>query len=1093
MMKKKVISVALLILWGLAGLFVLGSITQAKAQTVAIPLSPVDLQTMIGPKGSQAQPLSLTQVGVVTISIIPSPYAATEGESFPVDIQVEAGDYEVLGVSAHLDFDPTFLEVEGIANGDLHAYALTQWDNVTGTIDVDGAMLGTTISDTFTVATINLKALDGASGQTKVTFVTEGARETRVSYGAGQDHIVIPQDGTVTVGESSCTISYDKTASPAEVDAGGVATVTLSLQAIGACDAASSPVDAMLVLDRSGSMRGQAISDSKTAAITFVNLMSLPPDQVGVASFASSGSGTLDSPLTQDGSAAVAAINGLSAIGMTNVEEGLEIAETELITSGRHITTHIPLIVILSDGRHNESTPGELQETADRIKSMGIRIISIGLGNSADENQLQAIASSTDDYYYAPTSSDLADIYQKIASTVRTPARNMVITDTLSSYVSLAHTSFRGPVAPTVSDNVIVWRVAAVPTSALTLAYQVVMTDAEGIWDTNASASATYIDASGNDTSFTFPVPQVTVHSQCGRPTLNAIQPAWGCVGEDVPVSLLGGGFVNPTASIGAQALTIHTFWNNSISAALPASLGVGVYDVGVVNECAYNATLPGAFTLYRAPSVLSVRPSEGYSDKPSDITICGEAFAPGTEVFIEDPVSGTLSLENQAAYGETCLVGTAPEDLQPGEHIITVQGPCGEVTATYHVLSEMLNDDLWGMPEELWVAPSICARECDEITMGLVVHRRGGKDALQNVAVRFYEGDPGAGVVIGVGTIPLFPPRAGASPSARISGFSTTALDWTPSQGVMSYTLYAVIDPDGAVTEDIEDNNVVSRTVQVLPCGPGVDSLAPHVDGFSIKGGADTTYDVGNPLSISASDTLPGPCSGVANMNFVEYLFNEAAAVWIPVQVSGWQSYTQTADWDLYPEGGMRFLQAWVSDGAGNISLFPYFQYINYIKPCAAVSRDGVRIYRQHVQEGDWLHVEVAPCSGDPDLYVWPPYWEEGVPPWVSNGYGDAIERLSIPITTTGDYQIEVYGYTAAQYNVNIEVEPASSARMRLGATRMSAPSAAHAVLGKFWRSAPAMPPDSTPGTNTIPVEPAPLQPSASYQIYLPLVVRDQ
>jgi uncharacterized protein YegL len=834
------------------------------------------------------------------------------------------------------------------------------------------------------------------------------------------------------------------------------------------------------------------MTNSKAAAITFVNLMNLPPDQVGVASFGSSGAATLDSPLTLDSSTVITAINSLRTGGLTDIEEGLALAETELITSGRHITTHVPLLVILSDGRHNETTAGELQATADRIKDSGIRIISIGLGNKADENQLQAIASSTNDYYYAPTSSDLVAIYQSIAGTVRTPARHIVITDTLSSYVSLTPNSFQGPLIPTIDGDQIVWYVASVPTSALTLEYQVVMTDTPGTWDTNDSAVVAYVDADGNDASFTFPVPQVTVNSQCGRPTLNDIQPAWGCVGEDISVSLLGGGFINPTASIGAQALTIHGFRNNFISATLSAGLGAGSYDGGVANDCAYSATLPGAFTLYRAPSVLSIRPPEGYGDLPSDITICGEPFPPGTELFIEDPVSGTLALENQAAYGETCLVGTMPKGLQPGERVVTVQTPCGQVTTTYRVLPETLNDDLWGMSEELWVAPSICARECDDITMGLVVHRRGGKDPLQNVAVRFYEGDPETGVVIGVGTVPLLPPRAGTSLSARISGFSTSSVDWTPSQGVTSYTLYAVIDPDGAVTEDIEDNNVVSRTVQVLPCGPGVDVLAPHVDAFSIKGGADTTYNAGNPLSISASDTLPGPCSGVANMNFVEYLFNEAAAVWIPVQVSGWQSYTQAADWNLYPEGGMRFLQAWVSDGAGNISPYPYFQYINYIKPCAAVSRDGVRIYRQHVEEGDWLHVEVAPCSGDPDLYVWPPYWEEGVPPWVSADYGDAIERLSIPITTTGDYQIEVYGYTAARYNINIEVEPSGSETMRARMPRTSTPPAVRAVLGKFWRSIPAIPPGSTPGTNTIPVGPAPYQPLSSYRIYLPLVLRN-
>ena len=88
---------------------------------------------------------------------------------------------------------------------------------------------------------------------------------------------------------SACTVAYDKTAAPTEVDAGGVVTVTLSLQAAGDCSPTNSPVDAMLVIDRSGSMYGQKIADAKQAAITFVNQMDLAVDQAGVASFGPTG------------------------------------------------------------------------------------------------------------------------------------------------------------------------------------------------------------------------------------------------------------------------------------------------------------------------------------------------------------------------------------------------------------------------------------------------------------------------------------------------------------------------------------------------------------------------------------------------------------------------------------------------------------------------------------------------------------------------------------------------------------------------------------------------------------------------------------
>ncbi|MDJ0840472.1 MAG: VWA domain-containing protein [Acidobacteriota bacterium] len=61
-------------------------------------------------------------------------------------------------------------------------------------------------------------------------------------------------------------------------------------------DATSLNVDAMLVLDRSGSMSGTAIQAARDAASLFVDLMSIG-DQVGVASY--SGSSRIDFPLTE--------------------------------------------------------------------------------------------------------------------------------------------------------------------------------------------------------------------------------------------------------------------------------------------------------------------------------------------------------------------------------------------------------------------------------------------------------------------------------------------------------------------------------------------------------------------------------------------------------------------------------------------------------------------------------------------------------------------------------------------------------------------------------------------------------------------------
>ena len=279
------------------------------------------------------------------------------------------------------------------------------------------------------------------------------------------------QGKDVSVTDNVCALAYDKTAFPTEVDAGGVVTVTLSLQAAGDCSAANSAVDVVLVIDRSGSMVGQRIADAKEAAIGFVHLMNLAVDQVGVVSFHSTA--TLDQPLTQNIISVTQAISGLVAGGGTNIASGMEVAESEFLASGRHLVTSAPVIILLSDGYSG----GNVIETASRIKGEGIRIVSIGLGFPPREKLLRNVASSEDDYYYAPNSADLEEICRRIARTVRVAARDMVLTDTLSSHVFLVPASFQGPITPAVNGDQAGWHVAAVPTQALTLSYQVTMTE----------------------------------------------------------------------------------------------------------------------------------------------------------------------------------------------------------------------------------------------------------------------------------------------------------------------------------------------------------------------------------------------------------------------------------------------------------------------------------------------------------------------------------------------------------------------------------------------------------------------------------------
>ena len=875
-----------------------------------------------------------------------------------------------------------------------------------------------------------------------------------------------------------CVITNDKTAAPSVVMSGGAATVMLSLRAVGDCSATGSPVDLMLVLDRSGSMSGDKLTKAKAAAVTFVGQMNLAADLVGVASFASTGEGLLNQTLTANATSANAAINGLALGNMTDIREGLLLAANEL-TSTRHLASHAPVIVLLSDGNHNESAAGELLAAANLVKSKGIRIITIGLGQDVDAAQMRMLASLTTDYYFAPTANDLAAIYQSIVPTVRSAGRNMVLTDTLSSFVSLMPGTFQGPVTPIVVGNQIIWNIPAVPASPITLTYQVAVTSTVGNWPTNDSAVATYTDAAGDPKTLIFPIPHIVVPAVCETPNVTQIEPGWGCVATPQNVAIRGSGFFTQTdwsvitgtfsvnAYIGPHILTRQDYTRDLFRGLLPATSGLaaGVYNVSVVNTCAFTGTSPmnpytptqilpinipvriytgtllNGFTLYPATRLLSVRPPEGYADEPSNITLCGEGFAPDAQVFISTD-TGHIPLENQSLYGDTCLAGTVPISLTPGVHIITVGTACGTATGEYRVLATDLNDDLWGQKEDLWISPSLCSTLGETIQVGLQVSRRGGKDPLQNVKVKFYEGAV-TGPYIGEGTIPLLSPRV--NPSERISGTSTSAVTWVPSQGAGEYTLYAVIDPANVISEDIEINNVVSRTVRILPASLR-DGVAPVVTQLFINSWTPltitTVYTRQIALNLRATDFAPpnGVASGVASLNFVEYLFNSSVSKWVPLRTSGWLTFTPAVTvtrshaFQLSPVGGLRIIQAWAADAEGKISRYPNWKVVNYAPTCTPISRNGRQVYRQVLQVGDTLRVLVQPCTGDADLYIWPPDWQSGQAAWVSNLPGLAADAFTLAsVTKAGEYQVEVYGYTAGTYSIQIEVQSGAASSSRL------------------------------------------------------------
>lgn len=172
------------------------------------------------------------------------------------------------------------------------------------------------------------------------------------------------------------------------------------------------PIDLMLVIDRSGSMSGQPIVDAKAAAIAFVDFLDLGTDRVGLASFESVAS--LDVPLTHNGETVKTAINNLIASGGTAIGEGVAVGHSQLIANATPGVT--PVLVVLSDGVNGSGR--DPLTAANAAKAEGIKVVTIGLGFGADEDLMRAMASTENDFHFAPSSTDLEAIFTSIANSI---------------------------------------------------------------------------------------------------------------------------------------------------------------------------------------------------------------------------------------------------------------------------------------------------------------------------------------------------------------------------------------------------------------------------------------------------------------------------------------------------------------------------------------------------------------------------------------------------------------------------------------------------------------------------------------------------
>lgn len=182
------------------------------------------------------------------------------------------------------------------------------------------------------------------------------------------------------------------------------------------------PSDVLLVLDVSSSMDSGAraglgerkIEGAKNAAKAFVQKMDPKQDRVGLIVFDDSAE-VLHS-LEADLAAIGKTIDGLSSRGGTAIHQGLRVALEEMQIMRRAGVAGT--IVLLSDGGSEEESA---LAQAGAIREEGIRLVTVGFGADADQDLLQQLAATQQDWHASASNRQLEQVFVSIAEELQEP------------------------------------------------------------------------------------------------------------------------------------------------------------------------------------------------------------------------------------------------------------------------------------------------------------------------------------------------------------------------------------------------------------------------------------------------------------------------------------------------------------------------------------------------------------------------------------------------------------------------------------------------------------------------------------------------